>query len=217
MNIKKLLVSMVLALSLFTLSACSKSPDIESTYDGILSRVRLGMPLSQVVGMQRVGVELYYETDKIIWSVDEDIELMEIRSLLPEQQDEQMWFFVDSARAIITYYFQTLSGRNEMVLRGYSEQISCLLDREVGNTYFREKSAELRGRHDPHAEIRPVRTGVENIDFELNTTMSLSLPSYNLTFTMTETYDTVNGVTDYYVTHYKIEVMEKAVKDSTPA
>ena len=217
MNIKKILTAALIAVLTFALAACGSKKsniDLEDDYDGILTKVRLGMPLSQVAGMQRVGVTLYYETDRIVWSNDPDIELMQLKSLLPASGDaDQMLYYVDDTTAIITYYFKAVPGREELLLKGFSEEVSCLLNRETGNAYFRAMSELLMKRHNPEAELRPYMIGVEGVDKIIVTSVVIDCPSYDVTFSMTETYDEVNGIADYYVTHFKIALMEKEIKD----
>jgi hypothetical protein len=222
MKIKKLFALAAAVIIALTLSACGDDEELvlDDTYDGVLSKVRIGMTLKQVRALQRLEVSLYYESDTVIWAVDGDIDLVkQLTALLPEQQDEQMYYYVDDSKAIVTYYFKKASGSSDaddMRLTGYSQGVSTLLDRELGNAYFKAKSAELQTKHNPDAVASTTKVGVEDIDLELVTTMSLSCPSYDLTFNMTETYDTVNDVSGYYVTRYEIQIMEKAVKDSTP-
>ena len=58
-------------------------------------------------------------------------------------------------------------------------------------------------------------TGTEGIDMNLTYTQKYDCPSYNIVFTMVETYDTVNGVDGYYGTYFAIEIIEKEIKSET--
>jgi hypothetical protein len=222
MRIKKMLaLAVCAALLTLSLSACGDDDALalDDTYAGILAKVRIGMTLKQVKSLQRPAVNLYFASDTVVWGVDNDIELMELTTLLPQQEDDQMFYYVDDSKAIVTYYLKKPPGGSEeqddLLLTGFSQEVACMLDRELGNAYFKAKTDALVAKHAPDATPATTVTGVEDIDLNLVTEMTLSCPSYDLTFDMTETYTTVNDVTAYYVTHYSIQIMEKAVKDTT--
>ncbi len=205
----KKIFTLILALAMvFTcLTACGKEEETvdENVYAGILTKVKLGMPLTKIVSLQPDGVELYYEDDVTIWSINTDTELMEIRDLVPA---EDAYFYADDS--IITYNFRTVKGDEEIYLDGYMTEITCLLDRETATKYFESKTAELAKKHG--AEPVGAMTGTEGMDMELTYTQKYDCPSYNIVFKMVETFDTVNGVDGYYGTYFAIEIIEKAVK-----
>lgn len=204
----KKLITLILALAMAVacFTACGKEEAVpETAYAGILTKVKLGMPLTKIVSLQPDGVELYYEDDVTIWSVNTDTELMEIRNLIPA---EDAYFYADDS--IITYNFRTVKGDEEIYLDGYMSEVTCLLDRETATKYFETKTAELAKKHG--AEPVGAMTGTENMDMTLTYTQKYDCPSYNIVLTMVETYDTVNGVDGYYGTYFAIEIIEKAVK-----
>lgn len=206
-KIISVLITIVMAMTCFT--ACGEDETVpENVYQGILTKVKLGMPLTKIVTLQPDGVELYYETDTRIWSVNTDTELMEIRDLIPA---EHGYFYVDDS--IITYDFQTRKGDDEIYLKGYLSEVMCLLDRETAQKYFEAQTAELSARHG----VEPVGAmkGTEDIDMELVYTQKYDCPSYMLVFTMKQTYDTVEGVDGYYGSYFSMEVIEKEVKTET--
>lgn len=204
---KILTIILTLAMAVTCFTACGKEEEAvaETVYVGILTKVKLGMPLTKIVSLQPDGVELYYEDDTTIWSINTDTELMEIRNLIPA---EDAYFYADDS--IITYNFRTVKGDEEIYLDGYMSEVTCLLDRETATKYFESKTAELAKKHG--AEPVGAMTGTENMDMELTYTQKYDCPSYNIVLTMVETYDTVNGVDGYYGTYFAIEIIEKAVK-----
>lgn len=203
------LLTAVLALSCFTACGGDDEAAVEvQPYSGILTKIKLGMPLTKIVSLQPDGVELYYETDTSIWSINTDTELMELRGLLPE--GEQFYYVDDS---IITYNFKTVKGDAEIYLNDYVSEVHCLLDRETARKYFDSKTADLAAKHG--VEAVGTQTGTEDIDMEITYKQLFDCPSYTITFTMKEKYDTVNGVDGYYGSFFSIDVKEKEVKDET--
>ncbi len=204
-------VMLALLMTLTCFTACGggdeELPEAPA-YSGILTKIKLGMPLTKIVSLQPDGVELYYETDTSIWSINTDTELMELRSLLPE--GEQFYYVDDS---IITYNFKTVKGDDEIYLNDYVSEVHCLLDRETARKYFDSKTAELKEKHG--VENVGTQTGTEDIDMEITYKQLFDCPSYTITFTMKEKYDTVNGVDGYYGSFFSIDVKEKEVKDET--
>lgn len=202
------ILALIMTLTCFT--ACGGDDEAEAAetpaYSGILTKIKLGMPLTKVVSLNAGNnVELYYETDTCIWSVNPDTDLMEIRNLLTE--GEQFYYVDDS---VITYNFKTVKGDEEIYLNNYLSEVHCLLDRATAEKYFETKTAELKAKHG----VEPIgrMTGTENVDMEVNYIQRFDCPSYTLTFTMTEKYDTVNGVDGYYGSYFSIDVKEKEVK-----
>ncbi|MDE5742352.1 MAG: hypothetical protein K2H90_07885 [Oscillospiraceae bacterium] len=203
------LLAMALAVSCF--AACNKEEGgdtAEATgYTGILTKVKLGMPLTKIVTInQSYDVDLNYETDTVIWSQNPDTELMEIRDIIPA---ESAYYYVDDS--LITYNFETRKGDDEIYLIGYMSEAYCLLDRTIAESYFDTKGKELAAKHG--VEPSEVRVGTEDVDLEVSYLKRYSCSSYDLTFTMKEKYDTVDGVEGYYGSYFAIEVSEKAVKD----
>jgi hypothetical protein len=58
--------------------------------------------------------------------------------------------------------------------------------------------------------------GVEDIDQVLELQEVIENPSFTVTFNATYTYEEVNGVSDYYGTHFSIKLMSKEVKEVLP-
>ena len=202
-------VLIALTMTLTCFAGCKKDEEAtapETAYSGILTKVKLGMPLTKIVSLQPDGGELYYETDTSIWCVNTDTELMEIRDLIPA---ESAYYYADDS--IITYNFLTKKGDDEIYLNGYMSEVMCLMDRSTAEKYFESKTAELAEKHG--AEPVGTKTGTEDIDMELTYTQKYDCPSYTVTFKMVETYDTVDSADGYYGTYFSIEVNEKAVKD----
>lgn len=192
------------------LAACGDEAADESSYSGILTKIKLGMPLTKIVTMQPDGVELYWEDDTTIWSINTDTDLMaDVAALVPA---DDMYYYADDS--IITYKFRTKKGDDEIYLKGYSEEVHCLLDRTAAQEYFDKKTAELLKKHcvDEGSVAGGSMVGTEDIDMELVYSQKISASSYDLVFSMTLTYDTVNEVAGYYATEFKIDINEKDVK-----
>lgn len=199
---------------MLALSSCKKGDDsaVADTvpYTGILTKVKLGMPLTKIVALQPQNVELYYENDTTVWGVNSDTDIMEIKSLIPE---DDAFFYTDDS--IITYYFQTVKGDSEMYLNGYGEEVHCLMDRTAAEQYFETKTDALVKKHCINSGDNAMGSvaGTEGMDMNLVYTQEISATSYTVTFTMTLTYDTVNDIEGYYCTKYEIKVMEKPASE----
>ena len=210
----KKILSVILAVVMIGVcfTACNKEEAVvsESSYSGILTKVKLGMPLSKIVSLQPDNVNLYYESDTTIWSVNTDTELMEIVNLIPE--DKAQHFYVEDS--IITYNFRTQKGDDEIYLKDYVSEVQCRLERETAENYFKAKTAELAAKH----EVEPIgsQTGTEGIDLDVTYMQKFDYPSYTFIFTMKETYDTIEGVDGYYGSFFSMEVKEKEVKTEVP-
>lgn len=207
------LLAMVLAVTCF--AACGggddEAPAEESGYNGILTKIKLGMPLTKIVSKnQEYNVDLHYETDTVIWSQNPDTELMEIRDLIPT---ESAYYYVDDS--LITYVFETRKGETEIYLTSYMSEAYGLLDRKTAEDYYEKKTEELAKKHGVEA-IKSIK-GTEDIDLEVDYISRYSCASYDLTFTMREKYDTVDGVDGYYGSYFCIEVKEKANKEEVAA
>lgn len=208
----KRILSVLLSLMtcVMLLAACGDEAVEETAYNGILTKIKIGMPLTKIVSMQPDGVELYWDDDTTIWSINTDTDLMaEVSALVPA---DDMYYYADDS--IITYNFKTKKGDDEIYLKGYSEEVHCLLDRTAAQDYFDKKTAELIKKHcvDDGSVAGGSMVGTEDIDMELVYKQKISASSYDLAFSMTLTYDTVNDVSGYYATEFKIELTEKDVK-----
>ncbi|MDE6599089.1 MAG: hypothetical protein K2K34_03310, partial [Oscillospiraceae bacterium] len=192
-------------------SACGKDEEAapENAYSGILTKVKLGMPMTKIVSLQPDNVTLNFETDTRLWSVNNDTELMELRDVVPA--DNPIYYVEDS---LITYDFKTVKGDENIYLCGYTSEAYCCLDRQTSEDFFANKTEELEKRH--NAESTGTLKGTEDVDMELVYTEKLDCPSYTVTFTMKEKYDTVEGVDGYYGSYFSIEVKEKDVKSEVP-
>lgn len=193
------------------LTACSKEEEVEDTYSGVLTKVRLGMPMNKIVALNS-GTEMYYETDTEIWCVSTDTDLMEIRTLIPE--DSQFFYTDDS---LITYDFKYDEADQENYLTGYIEEIPCLIDRDTAMTYYNDKKAALMKKYGCSEETSASSiTGTEGVDLNLDYVTGMTLSSFEIIFTMQLTYDIVDGVEDYYGTYYSIELKELKNKTAVP-
>ena len=208
---KFLSVLTALIMTAVCFTACNKDDSElpENVYSGILTKVKLGMPLTTVTRLQPDNVTLKSETDTRLWSVNTDTELMELREVVPA--DNPVYYVEDS---IITYDFKTVKGDENIYLCGYMSEAYCCLERQTARDFFDKKTAELALKHgvDPTG----VQTGTEDIDMELVYTQRYDCTSYTVIFTMKEKYDTVEGVDGYYGSYFSIEVKEKEVKAETP-
>lgn len=200
-------VALSVILAAFCFAGCSNEdgePAAESAYNGILTQVKLGMPLSKILSLQPDNVEVNYESDTVLWSVNSDIDLMEINDVITDTA----YNYIDNP--IITYTFQNRKGSPEMTLKSYMSEVHGVLDREVAEKYFEDKTKELQQKHG----VEPVKsiTGTEVTDFIVSHRQRFNCTSYDLTFTMELKYDTVNGVEGYYGSFFSIEVTEKEIK-----
>lgn len=209
---KKILsVLLAIVMTAVCFSACGEDEDAapENAYSGILTKVKLNMPMNKVVKLQPDGVTLNFETDTRLWSVNTDTELMELRDLIPS---ENPFYYVEDS--LITYDFKTVKGDENIYLRGYQAEAYCCVERQTAEDFFANKTEELKKRH--NAESAGTLKGTEGMDNELIYTEKFDCPSYTVTFTMTEQYDTVEGVDGYYGSYFSIEVKEKEVKSEVP-
>lgn len=204
-------VMLALVMTAVCFSACGKDgADVpENVYSGILTKVKLGMPMTKIVGLQPDSVTLNFETDTRLWSVNTDTELMELRNVIPA--DNPIYYVEDS---LITYDFKTVKGDENIYLCGYLAEAYCCVERQTAEDFFANKTEELKKRHS--AESAGTLKGTEDVDMELVYTEKLDCPSYTVTFTMKEKYDTVEGVDGYYGSYFSIEVREKEVKSEVP-
>lgn len=206
---KKLLTAIVSAALMLTcltcFSGCKKDEAAatdENAYSGILTKIKLGMPVSTVLAKQPETLKLNYESDTVLWGVNPDTDLMEIRDLIPA---ESAYYYIDDS--IITYNFETQKGNSEMTLSGYMSEVHGVLDRTMAEDYFKSKGEALQAKHG--VEFTEVQTGTEDVDLELNRIKRYSCSSYDVIFTLTEKFDTVDGVEGYYGSVFSIEVKSK--------
>lgn len=208
---KKIFTAIVsLVMCVCMLCACGEEAAVaENSYNGILTKVKIGMPLTKIVTMQPDGVELYWEDDTTIWSVNTDTDLMgELLALIPA---DDVYHYADDS--IITYNFKTKKGDDELYLKGYTEEVHCLLERSVAEEYFENKTIELQKKHCTDGTTAAgTLVGTEDVDMELVYNQKISASSYDLVFSMTFTYDTVDDITGYYATKFSIDITEKEVK-----
>ena len=208
-RIISVLTALIMTTALFAACGKDEAEVPENVYSGILTKVKLGMPMTKIVSLQPDGVTLNFETDTRLWSVNSDTEIMELREVVPA--DNPVYYVEDS---IITYDFKTVKGDENIYLCGYMSEAYCCLERQTARDFFDKKTAELALKHG--VEASGAQTGTEDIDMELVYTQRFDCPSYTVIFTMKEKYDTVEGVDGYYGSYFYIEVMEKEVKAETP-
>ncbi|MBQ2824047.1 MAG: hypothetical protein IJF18_05665 [Oscillospiraceae bacterium] len=206
-----ILMTVIMCVTLFTACGKEESEPLATEYAGILTKVKLGMPLTKIISLQNDGVELYYEDDVTIWSMNEDTDLYVDTSAIIPAEDPIFY----TGNSIITYKFRTVKGDEEIYLNGFTEEVHCLIERTAAEDYFNKKTEQLVNKHcaGEGATVNGSMTGTEDIDMELVYTQNLSASSYDVIFSMTLTYDTVNGVEGYYATKYEIQFIEKAVKN----
>ena len=213
MNMKKIVaLALSVILTAFCFAGCSSEEDgepaAESVYSGILTQVKLGMPVSKILALQPDSVEVMYESDTVLWTVNPDIDLMEVNSVITDNG----YNYMDNP--IITYTFKTNKGDTEMTLKSYMSEVHGVLDREVAEKYFEDKTKELKAKHG----VEPAESviGSENVDYTVSHKQRFSCPSYDLTFTMDLEFETVNGAEGYYGSMFSIEVTEKEIKTEVP-
>ncbi len=200
------IISAVIAASCFC--ACSKEEEaVIDEYSGVLTKVKLGMPMKKIIALNS-GCELYYESDTQIWCVNPDTDLMELRNLIPA--DNQFYYVDDS---LITYTFRMDKDDGENYLEAYLEEAPCLLNRETAKTYYEEKKAKLASKYSAGEEmVVSTITGTEGVDLNLDYITKITLSSFEIYLTMRLTYDTVDAVEDYYASYFSIEFKELANK-----
>lgn len=205
-------LALFMCMVLFTACGDDKKSDEAVEYSGILTKVKLGMPLSKITALQPDNVELYYDDDTTIWCLNTDTDVaQDITALIPA--DDQYYYTGDS---FIIYYFKTQKGDDEIYLKGYTEELHCLMDRVTAEEYFTSKTEQLVKKHcvAEGQSAHGTMTGTEGIDMDLIYSQSISASSYDITFSMTLSYDTVNGEEGYYAKKFELSLIEKEVKDS---
>ena len=206
---KKLLAVILAAvMSAAVFGGCSKEEaPAEDTYNGVLTKVRLGMPMNKIIQLNS-GHDMYYESDTVIWCVNPDTDLMEIRSLIPA---EDLFYYAEDS--LITYDFKYSEKDEEHYLQSYMEEVHCKIDRETAEQYYKDKAARLKAKYTPADDsVSSTITGTEGVDLNLYYTTTMTLSSFKITFIMELTFDTVDTIEDYYATCYSIEIEELANK-----
>ena len=194
-----------------SLTGCGKKEEEEAEdtgYSGVLSKIKLGMPQKKVITVNNQK-EMYYESDTILWCINPDTDIMEVRDIIPADQG---YCFCDDS--VITYEFKFNEKDNENYLTSYTEEVSCLIDRETAQKYYDDKVDQLRKKY--HSDYSTTQTGTEGIDLNLLLHTELPLSSFAVYIDMTLTYDTVEGVDAYWCKHLSITVKELANKTAVP-
>lgn len=202
----KRLFAVVLAavFAMLCLTGCKKKEEaLEDTYSGVLTKVRLGMPMKKVQGLNS-GNQLYYGSDTEIWCVSSDIDLMEIAGRLPENDQ---FFYVQ--QSLITYNFKFVETEQDYLLSGYDEELLGLIPRATAMDYYNLKKKQLIEKYNANPEaVTTTCTGTEGVDNSLEYRTELILSSFTVSFDMELKYDTIDGVDDYYGDYFKISVEE---------
>ncbi len=204
-------VLLAVLMTAFSLAGCGKDKDAaeeEGGYSGVLSKIKLGMPQKKVLSINNQK-EMYYESDTVLWCINPDTDLMELRQVIPADQG---FSYCDDS--VITYEFKHNDKDNEDYLTSYTEEVTCLIDRDVAQKYYDDKVNELRRKY--NSDFTTTQTGTEGVDVSLVQHTELPLSSFVVYIDMTLTYDTVEGVDAYYGTHYSITVKELANKAAVP-
>lgn len=196
---------MAAMLAVLTLTACKKEEESAADdYKGVLTKVRLGMPMSKIIALNSDAGEMYYESDTELWCINTDTDLMEVSSLIPE--GDQFYYTDDS---LISYHFKFDESDQEYYLTGYIEEIPCKISRETAESYYESKKERLIAKYSADKEtVTTTMVGTEGVDLNLEYTTVMTLSSFEVTFKMQLTYDTVDGAEDYYGTYFSIEVKE---------
>ncbi len=205
MKIRKIIAFLcAAAITAVCAAGCSKSDEgtgeaADTGYSGVLSKIRLGMPQNKVLALNGQD-EVYYHSDSEIWCVNPDTDIMEMRELIPSEQE---YYYCDDS--IITYNFTYDDTNEQYILNSYTEEAVCLIDRETAEKYYEDKLKSLAAKYNL-AEYVTTQLGVENVDMTFDYETVMTLPSFTVTTVMTMGYDTVNGVDGYYCKHFSITV-----------
>ena len=82
-KIISVLTALIMTTAIFAACGKDEAEVPENVYSGILTKVKLGMPMTKIVSLQPDGVTLNFETDTRLWSVNSDTEIMELREVVP--------------------------------------------------------------------------------------------------------------------------------------
>lgn len=209
-KIAKIILSVIMCVCLLAGCGGGDEETGENVYSGILTKIKIGMPLTKIQTLQPDGVTLNWEDDTTIWSINTDTDLMpEVAALIPV---DNVFYRADDS--IITYFFKTKKGDEELYLNGYSEEVHCLIDRTAAEEYFESKTKELLKKYcvSEGSSAAGTQVGEEGVDEDIIKNQKISASSYDVVFSMTLTYDTVDDVTEYYATKFEIKLTEKEVK-----
>jgi hypothetical protein len=203
MKIKKRIFAIALSiLMILTVTACGETETVIPPYEGILTKVRLGMSESKVVALQPEEAELYYQTgnDYIMWTVNPDTEIQSLRDYIPA---DDMYYYCDDS--IITYYLKDNADKTEKVLSGYMQEVYCVIPRDIAVNFYNAQVKYLTEKYG--IESSGTGTGIEGVDLELHFKEVMVASSFTVTFEATFTSETVNGVNDYYGTHFSLSLI----------
>ncbi|MDR0946686.1 MAG: hypothetical protein LBM87_02915 [Ruminococcus sp.] len=209
----KQLLAVILCLTIcIALTACGEDGDTpadgqtgEASYSGILTKVRIGMTETKLLTMMPDDVKVNYQSDYEIWGFNTDTEIQSLRDLIPL---DDPYYSVDDS--IITYYLKDSGVPDVKVLEGYMQEVYCTVPRNIAVEFYQSTVKALTDKYS--APSVGTMEGVEDIDQELNLTEVIDNPSFTITFNATYTYEEINGVSDYYGTHFSIKLMSKDVK-----
>lgn len=196
-----------MAVSAFAGCGDKKTEEAESDYTGVLTKVRLGMPQKKVITLNNQQ-EMYYESDTELWCINTDTDIMEVRELVPS---DSQYFYCDDS--LITYCFREAPGEDDYLLTSYMEEVVCLLNKDTAKEYYDKKLTELAAKYKCY-DYATTQTGVEDVDLSIKYETVMTLASFSVTASMEYTYDTVDGVDDYYCTHLSIKTEELGSKSA---
>lgn len=215
MKLKRLFaVIMAGIISLAVFAGCSKDEEeaVSDEYTGVLSKVRLGMPMHKIITLNS-DTEMYYESDTEIWCVNPDTDLMELRNLIPA---EHQFYYVEDS--LVTYTFRYDEDDDENYLTGYLVEVPCLIDRETAENYYTDKIKRIAAKYSCTSDsVSTTVTGTEGVDLNLEYQAVFMLSSFEVIFNMTLTDDAVDGTEGYYATFFSMEVKELKNKTAVPS
>lgn len=214
MNIRRITALFLAALATAAiLCSCKKETAApEDTYTGVLTKVRLGMPMKKVVSLNP-DTELYYDSDNEIWCVNPDTDIMGVKDYIPSDNN-----FYGADDSLITYTFKYNEKDEENYLTAYLQEVRCLIDRENAEKYYEDKKLSLAKKYGAKSDaVSSTTTGTEGVDQKIDCVTVYTLSSFKVTFKMQLSYETVDGITGYYGSYYSIEVRELENKTAVEA
>ena len=201
--------AVVLAASVM-LAGCGKKKEEAGSelpaYSDVLSKIKLGMPQKKVLALNNQE-EVFYENDTVLWCVNTDTDIMEVRDIIPSDNG---YYYCDDS--LITYEFNVNKKTQDYTLKAYQEEVTCLIDRDTAVSYYESKVKQLAEKYKPIEDYFTAVTGTEDVDMHLEYETVLKMSSFSVTATMTLSYDTVDGAEGYYCTHISIKVKELDTK-----
>lgn len=203
-NKRYVFISILFVLIIF--GGCKKEATTDD-YNGILYKLRMEMPFENVLSMN--STELYQDSDNCIWTISNDTHLSKLKYMIPEND---MYHYADDS--LITYYFKTKEDEEDKkVLTAFSEEILCKVDRSTGQQLYTELINIFKNKYQPlETNVHSYLTGTEGIDVELIYRTNMMFNTYEINITMTQRYDTVNNIDDYYPEYFLVEVKELSHK-----